>query len=325
MIKRRLFVIVCLLVFCLSMTGLVAAQEETPEPVDVNALLAEANGSYINGDYEGAITAAQAVLDVELGNLEAATILADSYRTLGDDVLAADAYTLVIELNSSSPDGYFYRALTAYRAGDYDDNEAILSDLNRALELDFSDRAWLYNVRGLTFQRMDNIDAALEDFASALEIAPNYSVVYSNRASLLGEALGRWADSMLDRKYVLEVVSPDDAGSFNNIAWAYVQIGHYQEALGYAQIALEMEPNEGNTIDTRGWAYLGLGDTDNAILDFERAIELGITYSYYGLGATYNALGDTQTAIDYLNLYVEAEGDDLDQGALDLLAELQGE
>jgi tetratricopeptide (TPR) repeat protein len=170
-----------------------------------------------------------------------------------------------------------------------------------------------------------NIDAALEDFASALEIAPNYSVVYSNRASLLGESLGRWADSMLDRKYVLEVVSPDDAGSFNNIAWAYVQIGHYEEALGYAQIALEMEPNEGNTIDTRGWAFLGLGDTDNAILDFERAIELGITYSYYGLGATYNALGDTQTAIDYLNLYVESQGDDLDQGALDLLAELQGD
>lgn len=324
MIKRRIFVIGCLLVFCLSLTGIVAAQEQTPEPLTIDDLLEEANGSYINGDYEGAITAAQAVLDVDLGNLEAATILADSYRVLGDDALAANAYTLVIELDSSNPDGYFYRALTTYRVGDYDDNEAILSDLNRALELDFSDRAWLYNVRGLTFERLGNVESALQDFASALDISPTYSVVYTNRASLLGDS-GRWADSMFDRKYVLEELRPDDGGSFNNIAWAYVQLGHGQEALGYAQLALELEPNEGNTIDTRGWAYLILGDTDNAILDFEHAIDLGITYSYYGLGAAYNALGDTQTAIDYLNLYVESEGDDLDHGALDLLAELQGE
>ncbi|MEQ8674066.1 MAG: tetratricopeptide repeat protein [Aggregatilineales bacterium] len=314
-----------LLVLCLILPAVSFAQEETPEPLDIEALIVDAVTNYEDGFYDEAITAAQAVLEVDPANLLAARIVADSYRMLDEDILAAEAYTQVIELDPRNPDGYFYRGLTTYRTEDYDQNERILADLNNALEFGFSDRAWLYNVRGLTHERLGNIDSALEDFAAALEISPSYSVVYTNRAFLLGETLGRWADSLEDRKYVLEELRPNDAGSFNGLAWAYVQLGQYQEALGYAQLGLEIEPDELNTIDTRGWAYWGLGEYENAILDFEFAVEGGLTYSYYGLGAVYNSLGDTETALDYLNLYVESEGDDLDQAALDLLAELEGE
>ncbi len=298
----------------------------TPEPTteDIRALLDDAQNAYADASYQDAVELATLVLDVEVDNIEALRIRADSYRRLDDNALATADYTTLLSLDSTDADHHFFRGLTAYRAEDTD-YAMVVDDMTMAIELNFSDLAWAHNVRALSHVRLENYDEALADYDRALEILPTYRIVYSNRAILLGERLGQWMESMDDRKYVLLELAPNSGTSFNNLAWGYVQIGQYQEALGFANLALEIEPDESNTVDTRGWAYLGLGEYDLAITDFEQAIALDNMYSHFGLGVLYAELGDTALAIENLEIYLEDAGESADEDAIALFEALQAD
>lgn len=233
---------------------------------------------------------------------------------------AIDGFTDALELDNSLGDAYFYRAFSNYNLGNADEN--MLADLDSALNNDVSDRAWTYNIRGLTNARMENYEDAIVDYTEAVTISPTYRVAYGNRALAYG-ALDDWASVLEDRKTILEL-NPDIEGSYNNIAWAYVQLEQYDEALAYVEVELENNPDLDYAVDTLGWALWGTGDHFGAIETFEHAIELGEEYSYYGLGVVYNSLGAQSTAIENLELYIDAYGEDAEQEAIDLLDELQG-
>ena len=135
-----------------------------------------------------------------------------------------------------------------------------------------------------------------------------------------------WIRYVQTYKRMGENLDPD-ARFYNGMAWGLVQLGRGEAALRYVNISLELNPSYINAIDTRGWAYLLLGDYDLAEVEFLRAIEEGdqYYYSYYGLGVIYAELGDVEQSIEYLELHIELEGDDADPDAIELLAELQSE
>ena len=251
----------------------------------------------------------------ELYELGYSAYLDDDYET------AIDEFTNALELDSTLASAYFYRAISNYNLGNAD--ESMLSDLNSAIEYEFFDIPWAHNIRGLTHVRMGNYEDAIVDYTQALTLSPTYILIYRNR-SIAYQQLGDWASAASDSKASLEA-DPERTGVYNSIAWIYVQLGRYEDALGYVSVELERNPDLNYAIDTLGWAYLGLGQYFEAIDAFERAIELGEEYSYYGLGVAYNQLGTIDIAIENLEAYIEIYGDNAEQEAIDLLAELQSE
>jgi len=49
---------------------------------------------------------------------------------------------------------------------------------------------------------------------------------------------------------------------------------NYEDALNDINHALSIAPNEEHFLDTRGWVYLGMGDYEKAIEDFEAALQI---------------------------------------------------
>lgn len=63
---------------------------------------------------------------------------------------------------------------------------------------------------------------------------------------------------------------------YNWRAWiyAYHLKTNFDLALADVNQALRIEPNDKSYLDTRGWVYLGMGDYNRAIDDFNKALQL---------------------------------------------------
>jgi tetratricopeptide (TPR) repeat protein len=81
---------------------------------------------------------------------------------------------------------------------------------------------------------------------------------------------------------------------------SYHGLGDYQQAIKDFDRAIELDPKLAEAYWGRGKTYHGLGDYQQAIKDFDRAIELDpkLAEAYWDRGKTYNELGKYQQAIE---------------------------
>ena len=98
--------------------------------------------------------------------------------------------------------------------------------------------------QGIEYERQDNDALAMQEFTKAIEIDPDYTYAYYNRA-LAYYRNHDYANSIVDYNKAIEL-SPD------NVYW----------------------------ILERGFVYMKNGEPDKAILDLERGKELGVPSEY---------------------------------------------
>ena len=88
------------------------------------------------------------------------------------------------------------------------------------------------------------------------------------------ERAGRWARAEADFQRALEL-SPEQPYVMNYLAYTWVEMGkNLPEARRMLERAVELRPNDGNIVDSLGWALFKLGDYDTAVRWLERAAEL---------------------------------------------------
>ncbi|MHA6289007.1 tetratricopeptide repeat protein [Maricaulis sp. CAU 1757] len=69
--------------------------------------------------------------------------------------------------------------------------------------------------------------------------------------------------------------APDQAVLLNDLGYLWIERGeNLDRAFGMIARAAELDPEDGNFIDSLGWAHYQLGDYDTAVLELERATEL---------------------------------------------------
>ena len=90
------------------------------------------------------------------------------------------------------------------------------------------------------------------------------------------------------------------AAGYYDLGNSYHGLGDYQQAIKDFDRAIELDPQLAEAYWGRGRTYHGLGDYQQAIKDFDRAIELDpkLAEAYWDRGKTYNDLGKHQQAID---------------------------
>ena len=86
---------------------------------------------------------------------------------------------------------------------------------------------------------------------------------------------------------------------YNNRGLIYAALGQYQEAIHDYNQAIELDPNHLYAYNNRGVAYAALGQYQEAIHDYNQAIELNPTdmNAYYNRGLSWFKLGEYKQAI----------------------------
>jgi lipoprotein NlpI len=65
-----------------------------------------------------------------------------------------------------------------------------------------------------------------------------------------------------------------DAEVHNNRGFAYCEIGQYDQAISDFSKAIEINPQLAHAYNNRGWAYIKKWQYDQAISDFDKTIEI---------------------------------------------------
>jgi len=98
--------------------------------------------------------------------------------------------------------------------------------------------------QGIEYIRQENNALAMEEFTKAIELDPEYSYAYYNRALV------------------------------------YCQNDELENCLTDYNKAIELNPDNVYWTIERGFLYMELGDREKAIIDLERSQELGVPYEY---------------------------------------------
>ena len=156
-------------------------------------------------------------------------------------------------------------------------------------------------------------DQALARAKSQQQSVPGLFLAFGN----LREKQGNYSEA---KKWYLQATESDPSGiSLNNLAWlTALKDGKFNEALAYANRAINKMPGQSDFLDTRGVIYLAVGQPHLALNDLQKAVAsdpLSASKSFH-LARAFLANNDKEKAKQTLKA-AQAKG--LTQNSLDAL------
>ncbi len=159
--------------------------------------------------------------------------------------------------------------------------------------------AWAYNNRGAGHHVLGNSEQALADYTQAIALAPDYGLAYRNRG-LLWEALGDADAAYADYTAAIER-DPADANALRNRGGINLNRDDFAAAVADYDAAFAADPTIGNAsfFNDRGLAQALQGAFEDAVRDFERAIEIDPEFvdAYINRAFAYDDMGDLPAAL----------------------------
>jgi len=152
-----------------------------------------------------------------------------------------------------------------------------------------------YNNRANIYMDQNNFNAAIVDYKQALVIKPDYYVALDNMGALY--ARRAMFDSAL--YYFSEVLKqkPDYKPTYNNRAITFMSLKRYEEAIKDWQRYLSYQPNDPDVTNTIGECYRMLGKNQEALGFINTAIQLDPQASYFlNRAYTYKNLNNIEKA-----------------------------
>ncbi|MGH6824531.1 tetratricopeptide repeat protein [Methyloceanibacter sp.] len=169
------------------------------------------------------------------------------------------------------------------------DPQAAVDDFNAALRLS-PEEAMIYNNRGNVLLDLRHYEEAAKDFSQAIALIPNYGQAYNNRGNarfLLGDQAASIAD------YTKAVaLMPGNAVPFNGRGKAQLALKRPAGAMRDFSRAIVLNARYGQAYANRAEALMALRRYADAANDYSSAIEYGVetTEVYLGRAAAYTAL-----------------------------------
>ena len=177
--------------------------------------------------------------------------------------------------------------------------EKALEAYAKALELD-PEYVYAYNGRGNTYKALGEYEKAVSDYDRALELDPEHVYAYNGRGNAY-KALGEYEKAVSDYDRALEL-DPEHVNAYNGRGNAYQALGEYEKAVSDYDKAIGLDPEYVIGYYNRGNAYQAVGKYEEALADYSKALELDpkYEYAYNNRGNTYDSMGDYEKAIaDY--------------------------
>jgi tetratricopeptide (TPR) repeat protein len=260
------------------------------------------------GKSELAIADLTTAIELDPYAIDAYNTLGSLYADLGRLTDAIADFTRFIELEPDSPVAYYFRGSMHGAQWEWG---AAIADYTRSLER--AETVEAYIDRGQAYSHQGDFDRAIQDATAAIELNPGFALAYNNRAYYLfltggdldqaltdvNQALALMPDeaSFLDTRGSVYLgqgkpdlaiadltralaIYPDYLHAYSHRARAYLESGLISEAMEDCNRALELgspDPSDsvvlGETYYTRGLAHAALGQSGQALEDFEIALE----------------------------------------------------
>ena len=161
----------------------------------------------------------------------------------------------------------------------------------------------LYNIIGAASKGLGKLDSAIEAYAKALSIKPDYADAYNNMGVALTEQ-GKLSEAVeVFRKGLF--IKPDHSEAYSNMGNALKEQGELEEAIEAYTKALSVKPNFTEAHYNMGVVLKEQGKLEEAIEAYNKALSLKPDYAevYNNLG---NALRDQDKLEEAIQAYNKA-------------------
>ena len=196
----------------------------------------------------------------------------------------------------------------------------LLKDLNRVEEAEEQYKLAIqtnpklaeahYNYANL-LKELKRHEEAEEHYSQAVELKQKYADAHNNYANLL-EELDRWEEAEKHYKLAIEA-APKDAKAHYNYAYILRENELFSVAEEEVKIALQIEPNDPYALGTLGDIYSDEGYYDEAIKEYQKALNNSASMQSSVLSEVHNNLG-----FAYVNLKKYGNGKKQFQKALSI-------
>ena len=226
---------------------------------------------------------------------------------------ALQLFNRVIDMDSTRLNNYYFaidnelfvRNDTA-KAFHYLDKVVRMNKENKKLNFSPSDSyMYLYAMKQQYEKSLEYADKAIETDSS------NYKAIFM-KATIYKE-LKNYPLSNKSFKELLKSIQhqpfasySDSAFIYNSIAWNYYLMKEYRLCVEFADISLQLIPNNSSAFDTRASGYYGLGEYQKCINEMTKALRLNpeLENSWYLRGLSYKQLNMTDKACNDLSMAV---------------------
>ncbi len=273
---------------CLLGVSAVSAQQTNggPQPTTKQAQTdyAQAQAAENAGNYDEAIRLYGQVIKEEPDFWPAYYKRGEAYASQENYTAAVDDYSHLLELQPNFAGGYVARAV-AYEG--LNDHAKALADSNKAIELKTTDD-YVYFNRGLAYLGVKEYEKSIADFTHWIDLNPKtYPVAYFYRSR------------------------------------AYFSVSNLKDTISDLNIFIELQPKSPTILADRAYIHRLLGNYDEAISDYTKAIDLkpstGLDQFYYQRGQLYGLQGQYDKMLADLREYAKIAGSQADTSVLNML------
>jgi tetratricopeptide (TPR) repeat protein len=220
---------------------------------------------------------------------QAATACMNDQKSATVETAIKGCDAVINETLKNLANAYYFRGNAKFGKSDFD---GAIGDYGQALRLDPADPDYL-NSRAAAYEGKKDIDRALADYNEAIKTNPNSIYAYNNRGAAF-QRKGDFARAAADYGEVTRL-QPNNLDAWSARCWVRaLSPGQTQQALADCNAALKIKADAFDVLDTRGFVYLKLGQSDNAIKDFDAALkgDPKLAGSLYGRGLAKHRKGD---------------------------------
>ena len=241
---------------------------------------------------------------------------------------ALEDYNQAIALEENNMELLYARALL-YQEG-LNDYENALKDYFRITSIDqdnsFAKNNYLNNNVGVIYQyEFGDLEKALVYYTKEIELSPEYSLGYRNRADVYHE-LEQDDKAITDYSRAISL-APNDSKNYVAIGNYYWQKEMYENALKNYTTAIEIDPNNTNELENKAMIFAELNQYEKAVSIYKKIIEKLTeenwieSYYHQKISELYQKIGDYESALKFIEKSLSVYGEDEDI-AIDVLSEI---
>ena len=220
-----------------------------------------------------------------------------------DKVLAKQTYETIVYLNKTEYKAYSQLGVIAFLAKEYQKAEQLFTQ-----SLAINTNTYTLNDRGSCYRKLEQFDAAIQDYLAAIALNNNLAFVYNNLASVYAKqgetekalnyydlaiskdvnyalAYNNKTSLLIENKEYEKAkhsiqkvlsINQEYAPFWNNRGVLNHQIKQYYQAIADFDKAIMLDDNYAKAYLNRGISKQMIRDEDGACLDWKKASELGI-------------------------------------------------
>jgi len=210
-------------------------------------------------------------------------------------------------INKYPHEAFFYN-LSGVCYADLSQLETAVRYYHQALNIN-PDYAEVHSNLGNVLQDIGQLDEAVSSFQRALEIQPDYLEAHYNLGILL-QNIGQLDAAVNSYEQALKI-NPDYTKAHFNLGMALKTLGQLDAAVNSYEKVLKITPNHAEAHYNLGNVFRDLGQLNEAVTRYQRALEINSDYAdaYHNLGNTLKELGQLDEAVSSYKQALEVNPD----------------